>query len=67
MINEFAEKYDVEIDSDYPMSTLNPSEQFGYKQVGKMNNWRYAFHGFHCAFTNLRSGHHIEVALMCGL
>lgn len=67
LINEFADKHNLKIDSEYPMNTLNPSEQFGYKQVGKMNDWRYAFHGFHCAFTNLKSGQYIEVPLMCGL
>ncbi|WP_459212033.1 DUF6896 domain-containing protein [Aquimarina rhabdastrellae] len=67
LINRFAKKHNLDIDSDYPMNNLNPSEQFGYKQVGKMDNWRYAFHGFHCAFTNLKSGQHIEVPLMCGL
>lgn len=67
LINRFANKYSLQIDSDYPMNNLNASEQFGYKQVGKMDNWRYAFHGFHCAFTNLKNGQHIEVPLMCGL
>lgn len=67
LINRFANKHNLQIDSDYPMNNLNASEQFGYKQVGEMDNWRYAFHGFHCAFTNLKNGQHIEVPLMCGL
>lgn len=67
LINRFANKHNLEIDADYPMNTLNASGQLGYKQVGKMDNWRYAFHGFHCAFTNLKNGQHIEVPLMYGL
>lgn len=67
LINEFAEKHDVKIDPEYPMNTLCHTNKFGYKPVGKMDNWRYAFHGFHCAFSNLKTRQYIEVPLTYGL
>lgn len=67
LINEFAEKYNVKIDPEYPMNTLRHTEKFGYKPVGQMNGWRYAFHGIHCGLTNNKTGQRIEIPLTYGL
>jgi hypothetical protein len=67
LINEFSEKYNVKIDTEYPMNTLCHTEKFGYKSVGQMNGWRYAFHGIHCGLTNNKTGQQIEVPLTYGL
>ncbi|WP_193787274.1 DUF6896 domain-containing protein [Lacinutrix mariniflava] len=67
LINEFSEKHDVKIDPEYPMNTLRHTESFGYKPVGEMNGWRYAFHGIHCGLTNTKTGQRIEVPLTYGL
>jgi len=67
LINEFAEKHNVKIDPEYPMNTLCHTERFGYKPVGQMNGWRYAFHGIHCGLTNNKTGQRIEVPLTYGL
>ena len=67
LINEFANKHKIKIDEKYPMNTLCHTDKFGYKPIGEMNDWRYAFHGIHCAFTNLKTGQRIEVPLNYGL
>ena len=67
LINEFAEKHNLEIDPESPMDTLCHTNKLGYKPVGEINGWRYAFHGIHCAFSNLKTGQHIEVPLTYGL
>ena len=67
LIHEFAKLHGLKIESKYPMDTLNPSGRNGYEQIGMMNNWRYAFHGIHCAFTNKKTNQYIEVPLSFGL
>ena len=67
LIWEFAEQNKLEIKSKYPMDILNASGSNGYDQIGMMNDWRYGFHGIHCAFTNLSTKQYIEVPLAFGL
>ena len=67
LIRKFAKSNNLEIKSKYPMHTLNPSGKNGYDQIGMMNDWRYAFHGIHCAFTNQITNQYIEVPLTYGL
>lgn len=67
LINEFAEKHNVKIDPEYPMNTLCHTDKFGYRPVGQMNEWRYAFHGIHCGLTNNKTGQRIEIPLTYGL
>lgn len=67
LINEFIDNYNLEINPKYPMDTLYHTEKLGYKPIGEINEWRYAFHGIHCAFSNLKTGQHIEVPLTYGL
>jgi len=67
LINEFARFFDVEINSEYPLMTLNSSGKHRYKQSGRFKTWNYFFHGIHCAFTNISTGQYIEVPLTYGL
>jgi len=67
LIREFAQQYSLKIESKYPMDTLNPSGRNGYEQIGMMNDWRYIYHGIHCAFTNQKTNQYIEVPLSFGL
>ncbi len=50
LINQLAEKIGIEIDSKYPMKTLNSSAQTGYEQMGNIGDWKYFFHGIHLCF-----------------
>ncbi|WP_188112325.1 hypothetical protein [Aquimarina sp. RZ0] len=67
LINEFADKHSIVIDSEYPMNTLCHTNKFGYEPIGKMNGWKYAFHGIHCGLTNIKTGQRIEIPLNYGL
>ena len=67
LITEFANKHNVKINPDSPMDTLCHSRRNGYEPVGEMGDWRYAFHGIHCAFHNLKTGQRIKVPLNFGL
>lgn len=67
LINEFADRHHILIDPDYPMRTLGHTNRFGYEPIGKMGSWRYAFHGIHCSFSNIKTGQYIEVPLNFGL
>ena len=66
LINQFIEKFDVELHKEFPLKTLNPYGKTNYKKMGEMDEWKYYFHGFHCAFTNKKTEQHIEVPLTFG-
>lgn len=36
-------------------------------QSGKMTNWKFFFHGFHCSFENVVTNQYIEVPIVFGL
>ena len=67
LLRRFAEKFEVEFNEDLPLKTLNPYGLSTYEQGGEMDDWKYFFHGYHCAFTNQKTGQHIEVPLTFGL
>ena len=66
LITAFAKKYHLTIDPELPLNCLRHTDQFGYEPFGEFNGWKYAFHGIHCAFTNIETGQRIEVPLNYG-
>ncbi|OPB86408.1 DUF6896 domain-containing protein [Elizabethkingia occulta] len=38
-----------------------------YKQKGRLGEWDFYFHGFHCCFTNRETKQYIEVSIVFGL
>lgn len=65
LILQLAEMLEVDI------KTKTPYEVFlqfyrTEKQIGKMDDWRYYFHGFHCGFTNYLTKQNIEVSIVFG-
>jgi len=66
LIFELAEKFKISIDPDCPWITFNDLKK-DKRQIGKMNDWRYNLHGFHCGFENQKTGQTIEVSLVFSL
>lgn len=66
LILEFVKKKKVKIDEDFPFLTFNHIK--GSKiSKGKINEWEYYFHGFHCHFKNIKTNQEIEVPIMFGM
>lgn len=66
LIYALAHKLNVNIAENYPLLTFNAFKA-GRKQTGKMDDWRYFLHGYHCGFENQVTGQSIEVPLIYGL
>lgn len=66
LIFELAKKFKIKFSEEYPYLTFNKLK--GDKRGrGKMGDWKYFFHGFHCCFENQKTGQTIEVPLVFGL
>jgi hypothetical protein len=57
---------DLELNKEFPMETFNKLKR-DKRQTGKIEDWRYFVHGFHCGFENNKTGRLIEVPLVFGL
>ncbi|MFT6922972.1 MAG: hypothetical protein ACJA1C_001980 [Crocinitomicaceae bacterium] len=67
LINEFIVENDIPNHDGFPLKNLNG--YFGNKNHeprGKMGEWNYYFHGFHCLFVNRGTKQEIEVPLTYG-
>lgn len=60
------DKLDLELNKDFPLETFNKLKH-DKRQIGKVENWKYFVHGFHCRFENNKTGQIIEVPLVFGL
>ncbi len=56
----------LKLNKDFPLETFNEIKR-DKKQSGKVENWRYFVHGFHCGFENNITKQVIEVPLVFGL
>lgn len=59
------DKLDLNLNKDFPLETFNELKR-DKRQIGKIENWRYFIHGFHCGFENNKTGQIIEVPLVFG-
>lgn len=66
LIFKLVDKLELKLNRDFPMETFNELKQ-DKRQIGKVENWRYFVHGFHCGFENNKTGQIIEVPLVFGL
>lgn len=48
------------------MDTFNELK-WDERQIGKVAEWKYFVHGFHCGFQNIITRQYIEVSLVFGL
>lgn len=66
LLFKLVDKLDLKLNKDFPMETFNDLKR-DKGQIGKVENWRYFVHGFHCGFENTKTGEIIEVPLVFGL
>lgn len=66
LIQQLIYELGVQPHDGFPLKTLNAYKHTPYDQRGKMGEWGYFFHGYHCAFTHLKTKQHIEVPLVFG-
>ena len=66
LLFKLVERLDLKLNKDFPMETFNELKR-DKRQTGKVDNWRYFVHGFHCGFENKKTGQVIEVPLVFGL
>ena len=66
LLFKVVDKLDLKLNKDFPMQTFNKLQQDN-RQFGKVEDWRYFVHGFHCGFENNKTKQHIEVPLVFGL
>ena len=66
LIFRLGDELDINLNDDFPMETFNGLRR-DKRSVGKVENWRYYVHGFHCGFENYETGQQIEVPLVFGL
>lgn len=60
------DKLDLKLNNDFPLDTFNELKRDD-RQIGKVAEWRYFVHGFHCGFQHIIAGQYIEVPLVFGL
>jgi len=66
LIFKLVDKLDLKLNKDFPMETFNELKA-DKRQIGKVEDWKYYIHGFHCGFKNNKTGQLIEVPLVFGL
>lgn len=66
LIFKLVDKLAVTLNKDYPLQTFNLLKQ-DKNRKGKMGDWYYHVHGYHCGFENTKTEQIIEVPLVFGL
>ena len=67
LINEFIVDKRIPNHDGFPLKQLNGYiGNNNHAPSGKMGEWNYYFHGFHCSFTNRNTKQNIEVPLTYG-
>jgi len=66
LLFKLVDKLDLKLNRDFPMETFNELKR-DKRQIGKVEDWSYFVHGFHCGFENNKTKQLIEVPLVFGL
>ncbi len=67
LINQFIVGNDIADHDGFPLKKLNGYiGNKNHETRGRMGDWDYCFHGFHCSFTNRRTKQEIQVPLTYG-
>lgn len=67
LILELVRTKKKKLDEDFPFLTFNRMKGSRKHHKGKMNEWEYFFHGYHCYFFNTKTKLEIEVPYMFGM
>ena len=66
LIHLLIQKKKIKLNREFPFLTFNRIK--GRKsQSGKLGEWNYFFHGYHCGFKNIKTKQEIEVPFMFGM
>ena len=66
LIKQLIDTHNIPFTPEFPLVGLNAYLQKAYPTTGKMQEWAFRIHGFHCAFTHQSTEQHIEVPLTFG-
>ncbi len=66
LLFKLVDKLELKLNKDFPMETFSELKR-DKRQIGKLGDWRYFVHGYHCGFENNKTGQLIEVPLVFGL
>lgn len=66
LLFKLVDALDLKLNTDFPLVTFNGLKS-GKHIKGKMDDWTYFVHGFHCGFKNDTTGQDIEVPLIFSL
>lgn len=66
LVHLFCKEKNIELNKEFPSLTFNNLKD-RKNQSGKVGEWEYFIHGFHCHFKNIKTGQEIEVPFMFGM
>lgn len=66
LVNQFMTHFKVPPHDGVPFKTLHWFRNPYFKKSGKIGEWKYSFHGFHCGFTHKSTELTIEASLVFG-
>lgn len=57
----------IKLDEDFPFLTFNRIKGSSRHNKGRIKEWKYFFHGYHCYFFNIETKLQIEIPYMFGM
>lgn len=66
LLFKLVDKLGLKLNENFPLETFNNLKRDD-RQTGKIKNWKYFVHGFHCGFQHKKTRQIIEVPLVFGL
>ena len=66
LIIDLIRKKKIRLDPEFPFLTFFKMKSKKHHK-GKINDWNYFFHGYHCHFKNIKTNQEIEVPIIFGM
>ncbi|WP_428069895.1 DUF6896 domain-containing protein [Chryseobacterium gambrini] len=67
LILQLTEIKKIKLDEDFPFLTFNQMKESRKLSRGKISDWNFFIHGYHCHFINTTTKQEIEVPFMFGI